>query len=52
MDFFVSWLGNLDKKVKTDIAIPLARDVFFLIGIHSIQGWTATMRHGVTRKEA
>ena len=24
---------------------------FFLIGIHSMQGWTAT-RHGVTRKEA
>ena len=22
----------------------------FLIGIHSIQGWTATTRHGVTRK--
>ena len=25
---------------------------FFLIGIHSMQGWTATTRHGVTRKEA
>ena len=25
---------------------------FFLIGIHSMQGWTATMKHGVTRKEA
>ena len=25
---------------------------FFLIGIRSMQGWTATMRHGVTRKEA
>ena len=25
---------------------------FFLIGIYSMQGWTATMRHGVTRKEA
>ena len=23
----------------------------FLIGIHSMQGWTATMRHRVTRKE-
>ena len=23
---------------------------FSLIGIHSMQGWTATMRHGVTRK--
>ena len=27
--------------------------VFFLvIGIHSIQGWTATTRHGVTRKKS
>ena len=26
--------------------------IFFLIGIHSMQGWTATTRHGVTRKEA
>ena len=24
---------------------------FFLIGIHSMQGWTATTRHGVTRKK-
>ena len=24
--------------------------VFFLIGIHSMQDWTATTRHGVTRK--
>ena len=23
---------------------------FFLIGIHSMQVWTATIRHGVTRK--
>ena len=26
------------------------QNVFFLIGIHSIQSWTATTRHGVTRK--
>ena len=25
---------------------------FFLTGIHSMQGWTITTRHGVTRKEA
>ena len=25
---------------------------FFLVGIHPMQGWTATARHGVTRKEA
>ena len=24
--------------------------VFFYIGIHSMQGWAATTRHGVTRK--
>ena len=26
--------------------------IFFLIGIHSMQGWTAPTSHGVTRKEA
>ena len=26
--------------------------LFFLIGIHSTQGWTATTRHGVTRKRS
>ena len=25
---------------------------FFLIGVHSMQGRTATTKHGVTRKEA
>ena len=25
---------------------------FFLIGIHSMQGWTASTRHGVTRKRS
>ena len=25
---------------------------FFLIGIHSMQSWTATTRHGVTRKRS
>ena len=24
----------------------------FLLGIHSMQGWTATMRHGITRKKS
>ena len=26
--------------------------IIFLIGIHSMQGWTATARHGVTRKRS
>ena len=26
--------------------------IFFLIGIHSMQGWTATARHGVTGKRS
>ena len=25
---------------------------FFLIGVHSKQGWTATTKHGVTRKRS
>ena len=30
--------------------IPLVS--YFLIGIHSMQGWTATTKHGVKEKEA
>ena len=26
--------------------------IFFLIGIHYMQGWTATLRHGVTKKRS
>ena len=28
------------------------KGLFFLIGIHSMEGWTATTRHGVTRKRS
>ena len=28
------------------------QDFFFFIGIHPMQGWTATTRYGVTRKKA
>ena len=41
------WLHERRKGVATAVA-----DIFFLIGIHSMQGLTATTRHGVTRKEA
>ena len=34
-----------------DVILSSEND-FFLIGIHSMQGWTATMRHGVTRKRS
>ena len=27
-------------------------DYFFFIGIHSMQGWTATERHGIGEKQA
>ena len=30
----------------------LDQHFFFLIGIHPMQGWTATTRHGVARKKA
>ena len=32
------------------INLSAAKKVFFKIGIHSIQGWTATMKHRVPRK--
>ena len=30
----------------------LIQFLFFFTEIHSMQGWTATMRHGVKEKEA
>ena len=39
-----------DVTVQTWMEMPMP--IFFLIGIHTMQGWTATTRHGVTRKEA
>ena len=42
--FIYNRWGSLDR--------PICYFVFFLIGIHSMQGWTATTRHGVTKKEA
>ena len=49
-------------KTKTTLRVPCEKSKmvsfdfskmknFFLNGIHSMQGWTATTRHGVTRKE-
>ena len=32
------------------LRITVLRNIFFKIGIHSVQGLTATTRHGVTRK--
>ena len=37
--------------ILSDITVRRST-VFFLTGIHSMQGQTATTRHGVTRKEA
>ena len=43
-DFSVVPVGKVIWGKKCDKRL-------FLIEIHSMQGWTATMRHGVTRKE-
>ena len=32
--------------------IDAFKNLFFWIGIHSMQGWTATRRHGATRKRS
>ena len=40
------------KLDSTFPSIQFLINGFFLIGIHSTQGWTATIRHGVTRKKA
>ena len=41
-----------DKKVAFSPKLALYKGFFFLIGIHPMQGRTATTRHGVTRKKA
>ena len=35
-----------------NVYLKLYLEFFFLIGIHSMQGQTATTRHGVTRKRS
>ena len=46
---FVNLLLKIKGKKRPNFVIFVVRNAFF-IGIHSIQGWTATKRHGVTRK--
>ena len=43
--------GGSSYLVKSPV-FQRVDDEFFLIGIHSMQGWTATTRHGVTRKRS
>ena len=38
------------SATTTSIYLPKPVLTFFLIGIHSMKGWTATLRYGVTRK--
>ena len=45
------WVGSL-KINDWDLHLSRYRNGFFLIGIHSMLGWTATTRHEVTKKEA
>ena len=40
------WYHHLGMNVSAVLIF-----FFFLIGIHPMQGWTATTRHGVTRKK-
>ena len=42
---FIFTLKEYQKTVNL-----LKKETVFLIGIHSMQGWIATTRHGVTRK--
>ena len=49
-------IKDVTKEKKLEIHkrswLSIIELIFFLIGIHSMQGWTTTTRHGVTRKEA
>ena len=42
-----SWFGLLGLF----FSVSYPNETHFLIGIHSMQGWTVTARHGVIRKE-
>ena len=46
--------GGLDRISVFRGGLPLnfSRVFFFLIGINPMQGWTASTRHGVTRKKS
>ena len=43
--------GVWEREGRPNFVIFVAWRAFF-IGIHSMQGWTATTRHGVTRKRS
>ena len=45
----VEFLGNDDAEGSEFKFINMSF-FFFFIGIHSMQGWTATTRYGITRK--
>ena len=51
----VRWV-HWQKHYQKDEVVRLGDDVMFTFfkknEIHSMQGWTATTRHGVTRKKA
>ena len=40
----------LQKVLKTDQHVLVIATGFFLFGIHSMQGWTATIKQGLSTK--
>ena len=62
--FFLCWspslylcmvFDSISSNIGEVLSINSSANVlllFFLIGIHSMEGWTTTTRYGVTRKEA
>ena len=53
MHFFISDRKTSSKSwTKQRTYYTTKTLTFFLIGIHSMQGWTATTRRGVTRKRS
>ena len=45
-------IGNTATRFFECLYSSTGSTISFLIGIHSMQGWTATTRHGVTRKRS
>ena len=52
VDMFKKHMQDCEHQKNAQFDIYIYIYIFFLIGIHTIQGWTATTRHGVTRKKS
>ena len=51
LEEIIPYVSAMDRMKYGRMLPGYLSDIFFLIGIHSMRGYTATTRHGVTRKK-